>query len=295
MITFTKEQLIASAHARIEFAEMMLSGELEPLKERTWSIELELARIALASLEAEPVAYVMADDLKDSSIISTPAYRDLGEAMERTVGDMVALYSAPPVPVSVPDYPETLPCPVTLEPGLKFGKGVSTRTMLGALQRRAEFHAELEAMTPEQRAEHDAGMKEFAAMLQGDDGKPELTVWYGSMPETNGKTNWTAILHRKGQQLWEGITIDRSEYPDRVRYEADRMRHLIGELADEPDILAYDADAHSGYVKHGNSSVIPDGWVLVPVEPTEDMIVNGFESEPDESFSDEKEWKYTTL
>ncbi|WP_392440032.1 hypothetical protein AABD61_04050 [Edwardsiella piscicida] len=56
MITFTKEQLIASAHARIEFAEMMLSGELEPLKERTWSIELELARIALASLETEPVA-----------------------------------------------------------------------------------------------------------------------------------------------------------------------------------------------------------------------------------------------
>ncbi|MEP8483902.1 hypothetical protein ABKV78_01445 [Enterobacter asburiae] len=40
-----------------------------------------------------------------------------------------------------------------------------------------------------------------------------------------------------------------------------------------------------------NSPVIPDGWVLVPIEPTEDMIVNGFESEPDESFSDEKEWE----
>lgn len=40
-----------------------------------------------------------------------------------------------------------------------------------------------------------------------------------------------------------------------------------------------------------NGPVIPDGWVLVPVEPTEDMIVNGFESEPDESFSDEKEWE----
>lgn len=40
-----------------------------------------------------------------------------------------------------------------------------------------------------------------------------------------------------------------------------------------------------------NSPVIPDGWVLVPVEPTEDMIVEGFESEPDESFSDEKEWE----
>ena len=92
---------------------------------------------------------------------------------------------------------------------------------------------------------------------------PQLAVWYGSMPETNGKINWTAILHRKGQHPWEGITIDLSEYPDRVRYEADRMRHLIGELADEPDILAYDADAHSGYVKTGNSPAIPDGWIPV--------------------------------
>lgn len=40
-----------------------------------------------------------------------------------------------------------------------------------------------------------------------------------------------------------------------------------------------------------NSPVIADGWVMVPVEPTEDMIVNGFESEPDESFSDEREWE----
>ncbi|HAS0810512.1 TPA: hypothetical protein I3316_000252 [Enterobacter hormaechei subsp. xiangfangensis] len=42
---------------------------------------------------------------------------------------------------------------------------------------------------------------------------------------------------------------------------------------------------------NGNSPVIPDGWALVPIDPTEDMIVNGFESEPDESFSDEKEWE----
>lgn len=40
-----------------------------------------------------------------------------------------------------------------------------------------------------------------------------------------------------------------------------------------------------------NSPVIPDGWVLVPVEPTEHMIVEGFESEPDEFFSDEEVWE----
>lgn len=76
--------------------------------------------------------------------------------------------------------------------------------------------------------------------------KPELTVWYGAMPESNGKTNWTAMLHRKDDP-WGGITLDRSEYPDRVRYEADRMRYMIGELDIEPFILDYDDKLHSGY------------------------------------------------
>lgn len=94
MITFTKEQLIASAHARIEFAEMMLAGELEPLKERTWSIELALARIALASLEAEPVA--LRDERSGSGGISKkPGFNDLPHG--------TPLYVAPPAPVSVPD------------------------------------------------------------------------------------------------------------------------------------------------------------------------------------------------
>ena len=58
-MTFTKEQLIAAAHGRIDFANMMLSDNPEPLKERMWSIELELARIALSALRerAEPVEY----------------------------------------------------------------------------------------------------------------------------------------------------------------------------------------------------------------------------------------------
>ncbi|EPU2858169.1 hypothetical protein ACVVCI_002515 [Escherichia coli] len=40
-----------------------------------------------------------------------------------------------------------------------------------------------------------------------------------------------------------------------------------------------------------NSPVIPDGYVVVPIEPTEDMIVYGFESEPDEDFSDPAVWE----
>ncbi|MEB0887107.1 hypothetical protein VC838_21965 [Citrobacter freundii] len=37
--------------------------------------------------------------------------------------------------------------------------------------------------------------------------------------------------------------------------------------------------------------VVPDGYVIVPIVPTEDMIINCFESVPDPHFSDEKEWE----
>jgi hypothetical protein len=73
-----------------------------------------------------------------------------------------------------------------------------------------------------------------------------LSVWYSQMPETNGKSNFTAILHRG--DLASGHTIARSEYPDQVRYHADCVRWLIGELKDRPFILDYDEKLHSGYV-----------------------------------------------
>ena len=110
MITLTKEQLLASAHARIEFAEMMLAGELEPLKERTWSIEMELARIALASLEAEPVAW----DYEWASCITCEGPQNFKRIIEHEAPpewaihegqarNLTPLYAAPPVPASVSD------------------------------------------------------------------------------------------------------------------------------------------------------------------------------------------------
>ncbi|MFW8980919.1 hypothetical protein [Klebsiella sp. C283] len=63
------------------------------------------------------------------------------------------------------EYPEVLPCPVLLEPGMRFGKGVKIRLVLEAIQCRAEHCAELEAMTPDERAEYDANIEAFKAML----------------------------------------------------------------------------------------------------------------------------------
>lgn len=79
---------------------------------------------------------------------------------------------------------------------------------------------------------------------------PQLAVWFGPMPESNGKVNWTAILYRKEANTFlsgvgDGYTLARSEYTDRVRYEADRVRFLIGELATPPWILDYDSELNA--------------------------------------------------
>lgn len=213
MSTITKEWL------QQKIADMEATRDDIPFGlEEDDSNTLAALRIALASLEAEPVCVI---DQSNLDYLKSGSDADVWPASRTEMGDVLLYRTAPPAPVSVPDM----------------ATPQSMRAMFCHLD---DSECVIAA---------DVWNACRAAMLQGADGKPELTVWYGAMPETNGKTNWTAMLHRKGHHPWEGITIDRSEYPGRVRYEADRMRHLIGELADKPDILAYDSDAHSGYVE----------------------------------------------
>lgn len=84
--------------------------------------------------------------------------------------------------------------------------------------------------------------------------QPKLTVKLLSFPESNGKRNWTALLVRADE--WNGlrgnyggITIARGEYWNRVAYEAERAKYLIGERDTEPFILDYGYDIQ-----------IPDEW-----------------------------------
>ena len=71
------------------------------------------------------------------------------------------LYAAPQLPA----VPDVLPCPVKLEPGLTLGKGVRTQVLIDALCRREKYYAELDAMTPEQRAAHEEGVASIKSML----------------------------------------------------------------------------------------------------------------------------------
>lgn len=91
-MTITKERLLKIQHWRETYGAD--SNVMLPAEEAE-----ELARIALASLTAEPVLYAAEETL---------AYANMGEihltCLSGPMGDaVIPLYTAPPVPVSVPD------------------------------------------------------------------------------------------------------------------------------------------------------------------------------------------------
>lgn len=93
-MTFTKEQLIEKLKHRISVASEF------PESEKKAQMDLDLARIALASLEAEPVAY----------IFKHPAgklFWALTDESNKDQSDVIPVYAAPPVPV-VPEENQCL-------------------------------------------------------------------------------------------------------------------------------------------------------------------------------------------
>ncbi|EPY0146619.1 Eaa protein [Salmonella enterica subsp. enterica serovar Livingstone] len=147
MTTITREEV----KAFIEQIESDLSNGWE-----AQIFELKLARIALASLEAEPIG---AFHILDQQVGATTDYIKDGEWP--ISNGVIEVYTAQPATV----VPEKLPCSVELKPGLIIGKGCKTETLLTALRRRAEYYAKLEAMTPEERAKHGASIEAFKTML----------------------------------------------------------------------------------------------------------------------------------
>lgn len=223
--------------------------------------------------------------------------------------DAVPLYTAPPAPV----VPETLPCAVELKSGLIIGKGCKTETLLVALQRRADYCAEIDAMTPEERAEHDANIEAFKAMLPTPDidilssalrnaqlapsdnqGRPRAPV---APEECKEAPAYVKALTKEGAYIY-GFNACRAA-----------MLQLYGNSEQLDEVGSWNNHRNTPTAQAGNSPVIgidlasepdrsvevrylaPPGYVIVPIVPTEDMIINGFESVPDPHFSDEKEWE----
>ncbi|EBP9657582.1 hypothetical protein AHN20_16850 [Salmonella enterica subsp. enterica] len=237
-------------------------------------------------------------------------------------------YSVVPAPV----VPETLPCSVELKPGLIIGKGCKTEILLTALKRRADYYAELEAMTPEERAERDAGIEAFKAMLPtpaDSQGRPRAPVvpedisgiierfqyqadhlsdWH-HIDEHSCKVNrrdlMTALEFMDSCRAAMLQMSGNSEQLNQAPVKQPSSDDVIGWLRSDynsddkrdPDaplfMLGSNNPSETWGVKYmpltGNSPVTPDGYALVPVEPTDEMIAAAMNCEDvlfnsDESF-----------
>ncbi|EOT1887688.1 hypothetical protein ACNHT3_000585 [Citrobacter freundii] len=144
------------------------------------------------------------------------------------------------------EVPDTLPCPVHLEPGLKFGKGVRTQCMLDALRRRSVYYAELEAMTPEQRAEHDAGIAEFKAMF----GNGSRAAMLQAEPVSNSDELPLGYLQGHKDGLEWAAQLAEANHPQTGDWLYDDPIELAKAIRKGPDMP--DGD--------GNSPVTPDCW-----------------------------------
>ncbi|HFK5782517.1 hypothetical protein SJ221_01575 [Enterobacter kobei] len=182
---------------------MMLAGELEPLKERTWTIELELARIALASLEAEPVCVI---DQSNLDYLKSGSDADVWPASRTEMGDMVLYRAAPPAPVLPRDLEEII------------------FTIVNAMADEKLRNDESELFSLAKKYIEHAKSKLGAAMLQ--DAEP-VSQRYKLRDAVETIRN-------------SGIVID----ADKIFAERDAL----------------------------NSPVIPDGWVMVPVDMSPEMM-----------------------
>ncbi|MEG6305909.1 hypothetical protein UXP06_15115 [Enterobacter ludwigii] len=262
---FTKEQLIAKAREQIAFCRnTKITGE-----GRTHVNQCSaLFEIALASLEAEgdsePVAFING--------AWTMVYYRPPKELGLKIGDK--LYTAPPAPVSDEDLLHMAASAIDDLLSNKDRSGAGVWADIPAKLRRAAMLQGAENVespaTIQAAPELDSSPKNAESPTGINQGKSEPVSQAYKLPErvTNALTLSLQAMEFMGDTLNNLDAVCEED----VEFVAPAFEAVRAELA-------------------GNSPVIPDGWVMVPVEPTEDMIVNGFESEPDESFSDEKEWE----
>ncbi|WP_270031523.1 hypothetical protein [Klebsiella quasipneumoniae] len=102
-----------------------------------------------------------------------------------------AVFANLTAPVVSAEYPDRLPCSVLLEPGLRFGKGIKTSTMLAALARRVVYESDMAALSPEERAEFQAGIEDFKALIA----QPAPVAPVCTCPSGNGSLRWPCPVH----------------------------------------------------------------------------------------------------
>lgn len=203
---FTKEQLIEELERRIDVTTHYPDLEVAQL-------DAAILKIALASLEAEAVAY----------IFKHPAGRlfwALTDESNKGQSDVMPVYTAPPSPVSVPAAMEM---DDDFDSAFEHGKAVGWNAYRAAMLQGADGTLTNEGTIP---------VTQF---------KPVADL-YGLTSPTGCETSFTFDAVEARDFIDGGWSCQ--EY-----VELERFQEAVS----------------------GNSPVIPDGWVMVPFEPTYQM------------------------
>ncbi len=204
MTTITREQLRERAREKVKSLEFAVTQTAFSENRAELEEELELARIALASLEAEPVG-----TFRKGPCGYSPSFHE----------DAMPLYAAPPAPVSVPAAMEI---DDDFDSAFEHGKAVGWNAYRAAMLQ-AEPVSNSDELPLDYLQGHKDGL-EWAAQL-AEANHPQTGDWLYDDPID------LARAIRKG-----------------------------------PDMPT---------VQGGNSPVIPNGWKLVPIDPTKDMLRAG--------------------
>lgn len=205
MSTITKEWLLKTI-AELEEERDATPGAVN----EDAAMALAAMKLALASLEAEPVAWLLSGGGAKNNVSF-----DSGNAYAAQLREVTPLYTAPPAPVSVPAAMEI---DDDFDSAFEHGKAVGWSAYRAAMLQ-AEPVSNSDELPLDYLQGHKDGL-EWAAQL-AEANHPQTGDWL---------------------------------YDDQIE--------LARAIRKGPDMPT---------VQGGNSPVIPDGWVMVPVELTPDM------------------------
>lgn len=234
-----------------------------------------LARIALASLEAEPVGEV--SEQRDGLVMDGTV--DLGGASTHRIikgaSKMKRLplgtkfYTAPPAPISVPAAMEM---DDDFDSAFEHGKAVGWNAYRAAMLYGADV-----SLTHEGKNHHEdkLGMVHHLGDVT-EKVEPVTQIepvadLYGLTSPTGGETSFTFDAVEARDFIDGG-------WPCQKYVELGRFQEAMLQNGNSP--AQSDCCPEQNYIapaQDGNSPVIPDGWVMVPEDPTHEMLEAGDE------------------
>ncbi|HFI8673138.1 TPA: DUF551 domain-containing protein [Escherichia coli] len=269
MSTITRE--LAKLFRKITNSEIDAEGNAHVVLSPADSLLINNARIALASLEAEPVAWAHRLINKRNGVVHPWVYGS-AEACPSEGGifniEVMPLYTAPPAPVSVPDLKPVGFLFVSDDGSVAYspaGWPMKGFNLIGPI------YGDVNACR--------------AAMLQSDgtltnEGTMQLS---GNSEQIEPVSNSDELPldylqgHKDGLE-W-AAQLAEANHPQTGDWLYDDPIDLARAIRKGPDMPT---------VQGGNSPVIPDGWVMVPVEPTI-AILDEFDSIIDYGAEDSKD------